>query len=392
MSDFYGVDALIAKCQKLYDRGDIFISYITGEEYFPFSINLRITRQKDIQERYEHILNGIKKLENLSFCLEYEQKSFKTLGKQKVPVKINFQHINDFLKLVKKEKEYEEFIHVYEKIKSKYPSLKELFIKKPFLIHEYKKVWNELLVICEYLLKNPSPNIYIRELSFKNIDTKFVEKHTKIIDILVSHVKNENSLNSLKEYAFEKKYGFRFPQVQVRFRILDSKLFISGLRDISLTLSEFKTLNLPCKKIFIVENQITTLSFLDVKDSIVIFGQGYKVSILKDIEWFLDKQIYYWGDIDLDGFAILSQLKQHYKHAKSILMNTKTLEDFLHVKVEAKTKNKEKTLPNLNKDEQLVYDRLANEYYGKNLRIEQEKIPFSYVRDKININGAIGGI
>ncbi len=386
MSDFYDINSLIKKCQKLYDRGDIFISYMLKIEYFPYFIKLRTTRQKNIQEDYEHILYSIKKLENSSFHLMFEQKSFKVLGEQKIPVKIIFNSLNDFLKIVNKEQEYKEFVHIYEKIISKYLNLKNLFIKKPFLILEYRNVWDELLIICDYLLKNPNPNIYTRELSFKNIDTKFIEKYKKIIDILVSYIKNQTALNSLKEHAFEKKYGFKFPQIQIRFRILDAKLYIGGLNDISITLDEFKTLNLPCKKIFIIENKITTLSFPDTKDSIVIFGQGYGVSALKDIDWFFDKQIYYWGDIDLDGFAILSNLKKYYKHTNSIFMDILTLEDFLHVKVEVKTQNKEKSLSYLNQDEKLVYDRLVNEYYGKNVRIEQEKIPFSYIK-KYYFNG-----
>ncbi len=172
------------------------------------------------------------------------------------------------------------------------------------MIIEYKKIWDRLLLVVDYFLNNAYPNLYIRELSMEDVDTKFIENHKKIIDTLLSYIKETTPLNSLANYAFEKKYHLKYPLATIRFRILDRELYIQGLSDLSLTSKEFKSLKIDCKKVFIIENKITFLSFFDIKDSIVIFGGGYGLVALKNCKWLREKELYYWGDIDEDGFAI----------------------------------------------------------------------------------------
>ncbi|MEA3314986.1 MAG: DUF2220 family protein [Campylobacterota bacterium] len=383
MSDFYEIKNILNRCERIYKRGDIFISFILEQNYFPFYIKLKKLKQSDIQKNYSGVRNSIKTLENQSFILEYQDINFKSLGTQHIPIRICFNNLDDFLKIVDKEYEYKEFIFLYNKIIKRVPSLKDLFIQKPFLIFEYKNIWEELLTIIEFLLQNQNLNLYIRELCIKNIDTKFIEKYKKIIDIIYSNIKKELPLTSLSNFSFEKRYNLKYPEPQIRFRILDKNLYIQNLSDITLTLSEFRNLNFKCEKIYIVENKITTLSFPNIKNAIVIFGQGYGVSLLKDIDWFLDKDIFYWGDIDLDGFAILSQVRGYYNNINSICMNLETVENFLSYKIEAKSKNQEKELINLNSIEKLVYERLVNNYYGNNFRLEQEKIPLDFIKSEI---------
>jgi len=41
--------------------------------------------------------------------------------------------------------------------------------------------------------------------------------------------------------------------------------------------------------------------------------------------WLHRCQLHYWGDIDTHGFAILDQLRGHFPHAASFLMDRETL-------------------------------------------------------------------
>ncbi len=369
------------KLEKFYTRGDIFRSYIESSNILPIVVKLKRITQKDISQNYTSIQKELKKLKELKLPLVYKEFSFKSLGVQKLPVEVRFEDLEEYLEVIKKLHEYKKFIKTYENIIKKYPSLRELFLKKPFWILDYHDKWDRILRVVDFMIEHKNPDCYIRELSIKDIDTKFIENHKKLLDLLLSNIFQKEPLVSLSDFAFEKKYGFKYPLAQVRFRILDSKHFIYGLSDLSLTIKEFEKLHLDIKRVFIIENKITFLSFFDFKDSIVIFGSGYKISILKSIEWLEDKEIIYWGDIDEDGFAILSNLRGYFPQTKSIMMDIETIEKFSHLKVEynKKTATKEK-LSNLTKDEQLAYERLKNDFYGKNFRLEQERIPFEYVK------------
>ncbi len=370
---------VIDKLKKIYAKGDIFRAYIDEKEILPIEIALKKVTQKDIQQGFSATLQESKKLKELKLPLIYKEHNFKTLGKQVLPVAVRFDNLEMYLNFIDKRVEYKRFVLDYENITTLYPALKDIFFKKPFLVLEYSDRWDRVLKIVDFLMKNRHPDIYIRELCIERVDTKFVEKHKKVLDLLLSNLLHVEPLNSISDFAFEKKYGFKHPLSQVRFRVLDEELYILGLSDLTLTCREFEKLRLECKRVFIVENKITFLSFFDIKNSIVIFGSGYGVSVLKNATWLKDKELFYWGDIDEDGFAILSQIRGYFSHVKSIFMDEKTIDGFKELKVEHALKQKNMEIKNLTEEEMLVYRRLQNDFYGKNFRLEQEKIPFDYI-------------
>ena len=236
---------------------------------------------------------------------------------------------------------------------------------------QYYNEWDKFFLILNFFLQNKQNNLYIREISLQDIDTKYIQKYTKIIDMLLCTITQTDLLCTLSEYSFEKRYHLKYPLPQIRFRILDKDLYIAGLSDIMLTVEEFKNLNIACKRVFIVENQITTLAFGDIKESIVIFGSGYKVGVLKNVKWLEEKILYYWGDIDADGFAILSQMRGYFPKIQSLCMDEKTFETFKHYAVKD-IKAIMKELKYLKEEEKKLYSRL------KNQRLEQERIPFEW--------------
>jgi len=377
---YFNIDFLYDKLLKFYKNGDIFRAYILEEELFPITIRLKKLQQKDIQNSFLQISKEIEKLQKEPFEIVSDEIGFKTIGRQKIPVMIRVSSLRDYLKMMDKTKEYEIFVKLYEDIVLRFTSLKELFIKKPFLVLEYADVWYRLLEVMEYFVKNPKPNIYTREITLEGVDTKFIQKYQKIIDISLSHVLKAEPLNSLANFTFEQKYNLKYPLPQVRFRILDESLYILGMSDVTLCIDEFKKLKIGCENIYIVENKITTLSFLNLKNSMVVFGSGYGVSILKDVKWLNDKNIYYWGDIDLDGYAILSQLRSYFPHVKSFLMDMKSFEMFEDIAVTYKRVKPIKSLRNLKKSENDVYELLSKVSSTNNTRIEQEKIPYDYLK------------
>ena len=63
---------------------------------------------------------------------------------------------------------------------------------------------------------------------------------------------------------------------------------------------------------FIVENEINFLAFPRVEDSLLIFGSGYGVGRLKALKWLHECELYYWGDIDVHGLAILDSVRGNF--------------------------------------------------------------------------------
>ena len=368
---FYDIKQLYKKIEKFYDNGDIFRSYIENSSLFPLVISLKKVQQKDIQNNYALFSKELHSLQKTPLPLLYKEFDFKTLGRQKLPISIEIETLDQFLSLVDKAKEYKNFTLLYAMIIQKYPALQVLFFKKPFFVLEYAREWEKFFLILDFFLDNRQQNLYIREIGLEEIDTKYIQKHIKILDTLLSCIMQTDPLKSLREYAFEKKYCLKYPLPQIRFRILDKNLFIASLSDITLNIDEFVKLDIACKEVFIVENKMTTLAFPNTKESIVIFGSGYKVGALKDVAWLQEKKVYYWGDIDAEGFAILSQIRGYFANIQSLCMDEKTLQTFKHFVVEDE-KATFKELQHLTPQERKLYKKLNNR------RLEQERIPFTW--------------
>jgi hypothetical protein len=58
----------------------------------------------------------------------------------------------------------------------------------------------------------------------------------------------------------------------------------------------------------------------------VVFGLGYGLERLADVEWLRQVEVHYWGDIDTHGFGILNRLRARLPDAHSFLMDRSTLE------------------------------------------------------------------
>jgi hypothetical protein len=174
--------------------------------------------------------------------------------------------------------------------------------------------------------------------------------------------------------------------VRIRFRVLDpERALLPGalVQDITLDAESFARLGPNVARVFITENEINFLAFPQVKDSLVIFGAGYGFEMLSKAEWLSRCRIYYWGDIDTHGFAILDQLRSQFDHVESFLMDRNTLLAFEALWGEEE-KQTLRDLPRLNLEERALYDDLRDNRIRKNLRLEQERIGFGWVESALS--------
>lgn len=125
------------------------------------------------------------------------------------------------------------------------------------------------------------------------------------------------------------------------------------------------------------------MSFLNLpalENSFALFGSGYAIQTLKSVKWLAYCPIFYWGDLDTDGFKILSQLRSYLPQTISIMMNVKTFETFKEFAVTV-TESTAENLLYLTPEEQALYLYLSLH----NKRLEQERISqdygYKYVHD-----------
>jgi len=247
--------------------------------------------------------------------------------------------------------------------------------------------WPLLIDIVAWMREHPRPGMYLRQVDIPGVHSKFIESHRSVLMELLDLVLPEDAVDREAGgvSGFCRRYGFLDKPVRVRFRILDDALavFPTGTdQDIAVTHDTFAGLDLPVENVFITENEVNFLAFPAAARSMVIFGAGYGFDMLAQARWLSDRRLFYWGDIDTHGFAILDQIRGFFPHARSLLMDRNTL--MAHKSLWGREPRQEtRELSRLDLDEKALYEDLRYNRLSDHLRFEQERVGFDWVKERV---------
>ena len=236
-----------------------------------------------------------------------------------------------------------------------------------------------LLSVLQFFYENPRPNRFARELPLP-VDTKFIERYQGILRQWFDIVLPPHTIRADEEH-FERRYGLRYAEPHLLVRLLDPTLAQElGLpcSELSLPLHTLGAMPVRADAAIIVENKVNLLTLPSFPRGIGLGGLGDGVVLLRYLSWLNDTRIVYWGDLDTEGFEILSSLRAVFPHARSFLMDLDTLGRWRHLAVSG-TGRKPDIPPHLTEVEQRAFLCCRDE----NLRLEQERIPQDEVLSEV---------
>ncbi|MFI3227498.1 MAG: DUF2220 family protein [Clostridia bacterium] len=385
MSEFTTVFEIKEIVNKKWENGSILKSAVCELcNIFPLKIKLKSPTPKNLSENLDmvrkwsnELIKNSKEQVGYGYDIVFKETTNQIVGKNKVATHVEFENIDECVKFLKKEKSLFEFIKIKRKLLDFEPKLKEYIVKNPLKILNKTQEFDEIIAVLDWFLKNSPENLYLRQLDIENVDTKFIENNRSIISELLDIILPQTSVD-FDAKTFEGRYHLKSKPILVRFRILDDNLKIQGISDITIPVEQFERLEMPFENVFFVENEINFLSFPDIPKSCVIFSAGYGVVKLKNAKWLNDKNLYYWGDIDTHGFNILSIAREYFPQISSFLMAEQVLIE--HQTLWAfEEKQYVNTITRLKGDEFLLACRLQDNFFRQGVRLEQERIKFSYI-------------
>jgi hypothetical protein len=378
---------LKAQLTRLWERGELLRDVVTDKPYFPLRLKLKSPSSVDITERFDAVRAWAAELAALSTSaalrIEWQEVRHRVQGAQQMPASVWIDTVDDALSWLGKRRERERFLALVAVTRQSHPALLPWLEKRPLHALELNTDWPRLLAVVSWLVAHPRPGIYLRQVDLPGVHSKFIEAHrgvlTELLDLALPADAVDVSKTGVSQFAG--RYGFLDKPSRVRFRVLDPALQLlpnSAHPDITLDAESFSRLDLPVKQVFITENETNFLAFPRMPDAIVIFGAGYGWDALVGCQWLKTCNVHYWGDIDSHGFGILDQLRGHFEHVDSLLMDRATLDAHaafwgvedtpLHV-----------DLYRLTTEERALYDDLRDNRIRKGLRLEQEHIGFSWL-------------
>lgn len=362
---------------------------------FPYRLRLRAPRPSELGTSFEEARTWVQTLERASrqhtgigFEIEWQEVNTRALGRNRLPSALILPSLMDALALIGRQADAARFLDCAHASLARWPELADWIIRRSLMLLEHASEWPQILDVVSWIVANPRPGLYARQIDVAGVDTKFIERRKallgEILDILLPAEAIDRTAAGAQR--FESRYGLATKPVTIRFRLLDPAFTISGLTDLTVPVGEFANLDVGATRIFIVENEVTFLSFPQMPRSLLIFGGGYSIDRLEMVRWLAARVIRYWGDIDTHGFAILDRLRALFPGTRSLLMDRATLlAHRAHWSVEAAPQTGE--LDRLNAEERALYDDLRRDRLGSGVRLEQERLRFGYARSTILSEG-----
>jgi hypothetical protein len=381
---------LRAQVQKRWERGELLACLVTGQPLFPLRLILKCPTAGELAAHFDEARAWSGEIRSMPFCrVVMREFRHRVLGANAVPQAVWIDTVDDALALIGKQRDAARFVALRDATRLRQPKLLLWLAQRPLLALTLALAdeWGRLLDIVAWLGAHPRPGIYLRQVDIPGVHSKFVEAHRGVLTELLDLVLPPTAIDADAAGAsqFVRRYGFRDKPLRIRFRVLDpAHALLPGeqMADITLDAASFARLESNITRVFITENEVNFLVFPPVKDSLLVFGAGYGFEMLRQAEWLARCRIHYWGDIDTHGFAILDQLRSQFEHVESFLMDRATLLAFEGLWGEEE-KPTRRDLPRLNPDETALYDDLRDNRFRKNLRLEQERIGFAWVKSAL---------
>ena len=375
---------LRAHIQKLWDRGELLAALVTGEPLFPKRLTIKAPTSAEIATYFEEVRAWVGELRAFPNCrVEMREFRHQLFGANAVPQAVWIDTTEAALTIIGKQRAAARFAGLVDATREHEPRLLSWLTKRPLRALELADEWHRLLEIVAWIEKNPTPGVYLRQVDIPDVHTKFIEAHrgilTELLDIILPPEAIDPTAVGVSRFA--QRYGFRDKPLLIRFRLLDPHGLIppvGAAQDITFDAESFARLQPDVSRVFITENEINFLTFPPVKESLIVFGAGYGFEMLSQAAWLKHCRIYYWGDIDTHGFAILDQLRTYFDHAESFLMDRPTLLAF-ESQWGVEEKQTVRDLTRLTAEERALFDDLRDNRIRRQLRLEQEKIGYRWV-------------
>lgn len=384
---------LRAQVQRLWDRGDLQRATVTDAVAWPLRLSLKTPSASDLSDRFEAVRDWVRAIADTpQVRIEWREWNHRVQGRQLLPAAVWIDTLQDALAFIGKARQAQRFEAVWQQTAAAQPALLVWMSRRPLQALDLADRWERLLAVVAWLQAHPRPGVYLRQVDAPGVDSKFIEAHRGVLAELLdlSLPPEVIELDATGVAQFTRRFGFLDKPVRIRFRLLDPSLpslpgcpsSPQSLPDITLDAANFAALTLPARRVFITENETNFLAFPPAAGAIVVFGAGYGWEPLARAEWLHRCQLHYWGDIDTHGFAILDQLRGYFPGVASFLMDRATLVAHrLHWGEEPDPVRHD--LARLTAEETAVYDDLRFDRHQPRLRLEQERVGFGWLCDRL---------
>lgn len=383
-------EELVEQLRRRWIRGQYLRAHARGEPWTPVTLPIKGPGADDLLRSSASVVAwadcvrraSVDRRGRARFSIEYRTVRSRVLGENQVPARIRVDTLVQLAELLGATEEVELFDQILDATRHRVPPAAPWVADHPTESLAHHEVWDRLLATVEWIAEHDASTSDLRHLDVPGVDTKFVERHRKVLGRLLEEVLPAGRVDPTAS-DFARRYGFRPRPRYVRFRLLAPvSTFPSLVTELELRANELAGLPLPVTTVFVIENKASYLAFAELPDAIAVFGEGFGVTTLEAVPWLAERDVVYWGDIDTHGFAILDRLRERVPSVRSILMDRATLLAHRNQLTTEPSPTRVR-LSHLTTEEANLHRDLVEDRYGPAVRLEQERVRFSLVRSAL---------
>lgn len=389
-----------ARIAAALDSGALLREQATTPGKFPWRLPLRGPGPRDLLETLPQVRDWVAAWERAAagpgLSLEWKRLGGRAVGTSDVPSALTIAALDDAARLARRGDVVSAFRAARSLVESRRPALLVWVDAHPALVVRLasarapgtaeRSTLAALLAVVDWFEAHPARGLHLRQVDIPGIGTKFLEEHrgvlSTMLDLAVPGAVVDAEATGVRGFA--RRYGLHdADDALVRIRLLDPALAPwPGAVDLALAPVALAALPRLPRRVLVTENRVNFLTLPALPGTLALFGAGYGFAALREVAWLRVTPVLYWGDIDTHGFAILDQLRGNGIDARSVLMDLETL--LAHrdqwVREDAPTAAR---LSRLDPDETNLYRELTDNRYGDQVRLEQERIGFTWVRERL---------
>ncbi|MCL2468471.1 MAG: DUF2220 family protein [Micrococcales bacterium] len=376
-----------AKVQRRWDDQSLLRALAAGSPFPVITVALRGPPVAQIGDDLLAVQAWVKQLDagarrGAHYELEHAEVGGRTFGRNRLPVRARIDGYAQAWAILGVTSQAEAFQEILALADAE-PAARAWAGQHPFralrLGETSTGTWPGLVAAYQWLTQARGSGAYVRQITAPGVDTKFVENHRGVLAQMLEV--------SSTAGGFVKDLGLGRKPELVRLRPAPSLGLVSSgqsspFTELSVRRAELAELDLAPACAVVVENEVTFLSLDVPADGVLVWGKGFEVDRAGSLPWLAHVPVWYWGDLDTHGFAILDRLRTWLPHTMSFLMDAPTL--LAHrerwVREDSPTRA---ALDHLTAEESAVYTDLVTDRYGDRIRLEQERVDWSWVREHV---------
>jgi hypothetical protein len=331
---------------------DFLVSVVKREIFFPFHIkgnkgNANLPMQ-ELFPALKNIIDNSKEKTGSGYTLTYKEVNTRHSGIITLPEDIFFENPQDYLQFIGKEADFLAFRKAVDLTKRQAPTLLPWLESNVLKVQKHADIWVDILKIIAFFNHKPYPlsiqPLYWRQLPI-DVDLAAMEIHQPLIAELLNVILLPNNIKTT-ETLFEKRFSLRYDEPLLRIRFLNEN------EDIARPISAWEELD--CENVFFITDKNVFLGFPQHTLSTIVLWE-HSSDILKEINIFNGKNLFFIGDITPKGFEQLSEIRSFLKDIKTVVMDKTTFDTFPQHHENIKINNPNAFLIHLNDEELAMY-------------------------------------